>query len=54
MNYPCTILNKRMSDKLQEATLQELSEQFGVSLERIRQLEKNALEKMRLTMSSSS
>ncbi len=37
-------LNERKS------TLEELSQKFGVSLERIRQLEKNALNKMRLAM----
>lgn len=31
----------------QKATLQDLAEQFNVSIERVRQLEKNALQKMR-------
>ena len=34
----------------EKSTLQDLSEKFGVSLERIRQLEKNALTKMRVAM----
>lgn len=36
----------------EKSTLQDLSEKFGVSLERIRQLEKNALVKMRAAMAS--
>lgn len=44
------IQSRWLSDK--KATLQELSEQFGVSLERIRQLEKNALTKMRNAISA--
>lgn len=34
----------------EKSTLQTLSEKFGVSLERVRQLEKNALTKMRVAM----
>jgi RNA polymerase sigma-32 factor len=33
-----------------KATLQELADQYGVSAERIRQLEKNAMKKMRATL----
>lgn len=42
------IQNRWLNEK--KATLQELSEQFGISLERVRQLEKNALTKMRAMM----
>ena len=35
-----------------KATLQELADQFGVSAERIRQLEKNALKKLKLSLKS--
>lgn len=37
----------------EKSTLNELSQQFGVSLERVRQLEKSALQKMRLAISPS-
>jgi len=44
-----TILRERwLSEKKQ--TLHELAEQFGVSAERIRQIEKNAMKKMRLQL----
>jgi RNA polymerase sigma-32 factor len=44
-----TILKARwLSDKKQ--TLHELAEQFGVSAERIRQIEKNAMNKMRVQL----
>ncbi len=44
-----TILQQRwLSEKKQ--TLHELAEQFGVSAERIRQIEKNAMKKMRLQL----
>jgi RNA polymerase sigma-32 factor len=44
-----TILKARwLSEKKQ--TLHELAEQFGVSAERIRQIEKNAMNKMRLQL----
>jgi RNA polymerase sigma-32 factor len=44
-----TILKARwLSDKKQ--TLHELAEQFGVSAERIRQIEKNAMNKMKLQL----
>ncbi len=44
-----TILHERwLSEKKQ--TLHELAEQFGVSAERIRQIEKNAMKKMRLQL----
>ncbi|MBK1724355.1 RNA polymerase sigma factor RpoH [Thiocystis violacea] len=44
-----TILYERwLSEKKQ--TLHELAEQFGVSAERIRQIEKNAMKKMRLQL----
>ncbi|OGT43042.1 MAG: RNA polymerase factor sigma-32 [Gammaproteobacteria bacterium RIFCSPHIGHO2_12_FULL_40_19] len=44
-----TIIQKRWLNE-EKSTLQELAETFGVSLERIRQLEKNALQKMRIAM----
>lgn len=34
----------------QKATLQQLAEKYGISAERVRQVEKNALKKMRVTM----
>lgn len=44
-----TILHERwLAEKKQ--TLHELAEQFGVSAERIRQIEKNAMKKMRLQL----
>jgi RNA polymerase sigma-32 factor len=44
-----TILReRRLSEKKQ--TLHELAEQFGVSAERIRQIEKNAMKKLRLQL----
>lgn len=46
-----TIIQKRWLND-EKSTLQELAETFGVSLERIRQLEKNALHKMRIAMSA--
>jgi RNA polymerase sigma-32 factor len=44
-----TILRARwLTEKKQ--TLHELAQQFGVSAERIRQIEKNAMKKMRLQL----
>ncbi len=44
------IQNRWLNDH--KSTLQELAEKFSVSLERIRQLEKNALNKMRLAITA--
>ena len=44
-----TIIKERWLSK-QKSTLETLAKQFDISLERIRQLEKNALQKMRATM----
>ena len=41
-----TILNERWLSE-EKSTLRELAERYGVSAERIRQLEKNALAKLR-------
>ena len=45
------ILQRRWLDE-KKATLHHLAEEFGVSAERIRQLEKNAMKKVRLLMQS--
>ena len=53
-----TLLDERSRDILQQrwltdekkATLHELADQYGVSAERIRQLEKNAMKKLKLLM----
>lgn len=37
-------------DETNKSTLQELADQYGVSAERVRQLEKNALKKMRIAI----
>jgi len=44
-----TILTSRWLSENKE-TLRELAEQFGVSAERIRQIEKNALQKLRVQL----
>ena len=41
-----------LGDQLPELTLQELADRYGVSAERIRQLEANALRKMRASMTA--
>ena len=43
------ILQRRWLDD-QKATLHQLADEYGVSAERIRQLEKNAMQKVRLAM----
>ena len=43
------ILQRRWLDD-KKATLHQLAEQYGVSAERIRQLEKNAMKKVRVIM----
>ena len=45
------ILQRRWLDE-KKATLHQLADEFGVSAERIRQLEKNAMKKVRLLMQS--
>ena len=45
-----TILQARFLNEDNKATLHELADQFQVSAERIRQLEKNALKKLKLAM----
>ena len=44
------ILQARFLNEDNKATLHELADQFQVSAERIRQLEKNALKKLKLAM----
>ena len=44
------ILQRRWLDYEQKSTLHELAAEFGVSAERIRQLEKNAMKKVRTAM----
>jgi len=46
-----TILQRRWLDE-EKATLHELAEHFGVSAERVRQLEQAALKKLRVSMSA--
>ncbi|MEG2954702.1 MAG: sigma-70 family RNA polymerase sigma factor, partial [Hafnia sp.] len=41
------IIRARWLDDDNKATLQELADQYGVSAERVRQLEKNAMKKLR-------
>jgi RNA polymerase sigma-32 factor len=43
------ILKRRWLDD-KKATLHQLAEEYGVSAERIRQLEKNAMKKVRMIM----
>ena len=45
-----TILQRRWLNDEQKSTLHELADEFGVSAERIRQLEKNAMKKVRTVM----
>tara|TARA_B100000767_G_C19723721_1_gene518499 strand:- start:355 stop:1212 length:858 start_codon:yes stop_codon:yes gene_type:complete len=47
-----TILQARFLNEENKATLHELADQFQVSAERIRQLEKNALKKLKLAMAA--
>ena len=44
-----SILQRRWLDD-KKATLHQLADEYGVSAERIRQLEKNAMKKVRLLM----
>lgn len=44
------IIRARWLDDENKTTLQELADQYGVSAERIRQLEKNAMKKLRLAI----
>lgn len=46
-----TILQRRWLDD-DKSTLHELAAEYNVSAERIRQLEKNAMEKIKVAMSS--
>lgn len=46
------IIRARWLNGHNKSTLQELAEQYGVSAERVRQLEKNAMKKMRLVIES--
>ncbi|CUX95975.1 RNA polymerase sigma factor RpoH [Candidatus Mikella endobia] len=48
------IIRARWLDENNKSTLQELADQYGISAERVRQLEKNAMKKIRLTIESSS
>jgi len=45
-----TIIQRRWLNEDGKATLHELADEFGVSAERIRQLEKNAMKKVRIAM----
>lgn len=45
-----SIIERRWLDEDKKATLHELADEFGVSAERIRQLEKNAMKKVRVAM----
>ncbi len=45
-----TIIQRRWLNADSKATLHELADEFGVSAERIRQLEKNAMKKVRVAM----
>ncbi|SQI41130.1 Heat shock regulatory protein F33.4 [Providencia alcalifaciens] len=44
------IIRARWLDDDNKTTLQELADKYGVSAERVRQLEKNAMKKLRLAM----
>ncbi|WP_410013073.1 RNA polymerase sigma factor RpoH [Sodalis sp. C49] len=46
------IIRARWLDDDNKSTLQELADKYGVSAERVRQLEKNAMKKMRLAIES--
>lgn len=46
------IIRARWLDDDNKATLQELADQYGVSAERVRQLEKNAMKKLRAAIES--
>ena len=41
------IIRRRWLDDSQKVTLQELADEYGVSAERIRQIEANAMKKMK-------
>ncbi|NOO53702.1 sigma-70 family RNA polymerase sigma factor, partial [Klebsiella pneumoniae] len=41
------IIRARWLDEDKKSTLQELADRYGVSAERVRQLEKNAMKKLR-------
>ncbi|WP_254556549.1 sigma-70 family RNA polymerase sigma factor, partial [Salmonella enterica] len=41
------IIRARWLDEVNKSTLQELADRYGVSAERVRQLEKNAMKKLR-------
>jgi RNA polymerase sigma-32 factor len=52
-----SVRNERSRDTLgrrwlaeEKATLQELADEYGVSAERIRQIEKNAMKKLKIDM----
>ena len=47
------IIRARWLDDDNKTTLQELADKYGVSAERVRQLEKNAMKKLRLAMEES-
>lgn len=54
---PCTIwtraarrLSARWLDEDNKATLHELAERYGISAERVRQLEQNAMKKLRIAV----
>ncbi|MEN1736767.1 sigma factor-like helix-turn-helix DNA-binding protein, partial [Pseudomonas aeruginosa] len=44
---PCPTIRARWLDEDNKSTLQELADRYGVSAERVRQLEKNAMKKLR-------
>jgi RNA polymerase sigma-32 factor len=44
------IIRARWLDEDNKTTLQELADQYGVSAERVRQLEKNAMKKLRMAI----
>ena len=46
------IRSRWLTDKDNKATLQKLADRYGVSAERIRQLEVNAMNKMRASISA--
>ncbi|WP_367670641.1 RNA polymerase sigma factor RpoH [Sodalis-like secondary symbiont of Drepanosiphum platanoidis] len=46
------IINSRWLNNKNKSTLKELAKKFGVSAERIRQLEKNAMKKMKINIES--
>jgi RNA polymerase sigma-32 factor len=44
------IIRARWLDEDNKSTLQELADRYGVSAERVRQLEKNAMKKLRMAI----